>query len=170
MDLGQVIRDVPDFPASGVLYRDITPLLGSAEALRVAVERMAAPFRNDRIDRVLGVESRGFLFGVPLALMLGAGFVPLRKPGKLPCAALREAYTLEYGQAALEMHVDAISPGQHVLLVDDVLATGGTLKAARALAERLGAHVVGACVLLEIESLHGRRTLPNLRLESVLRV
>jgi len=170
MDLGQVIRDVPDFPASGILYRDITPLLGNAEALRVAVERMAAPFRAERIDRVLAVESRGFLFGVPLALMLGAGFVPLRKPGKLPCAALRADYALEYAQAALEVHVDAVSPGERVLLVDDVLATGGTLKAAHALAQRLKAQVVGASVLIEIDALLGRRTLHDLRLESVLHV
>jgi adenine phosphoribosyltransferase len=170
MDLAQVIRSVEDFPAKGVLFRDVTPLLARPEALREACERMAAPFRGERIDRVMAIESRGFLFGAPIALLLGAGFVPLRKPGKLPCAALRESYTLEYADAALEVHADAASPGERVLLVDDVLATGGTLKAASNLARRLGTKVVGGVVLIEIAALEGRRNLPDLRLESVLRV
>lgn len=169
MDLAQVIRNVQDFPAKGVLFRDVTPLLARPEALREACERMAAPFRGDRIDRILAVESRGFIFGAPMALLLGAGFVPLRKPGKLPCSALRESYALEYATAALEAHTDGVSPGERVLVVDDVLATGGTLKAARNLARRLGAEVVGASVLIEIEALQGRRNLPDLRLETVLR-
>lgn len=169
MDLTQVIRTVPDFPAKGVQFRDVTPLLARPEALREACERMAAPFREARVDRVLAIESRGFLFGAPMALMLGAGFVPLRKPGKLPCATLREAYTLEYGEAALEVHADAVGPGQRVLLVDDVLATGGTLAAAAALARRLGAQVAGAAVLIELPALAGRARLPGLRVESVLR-
>ncbi|MFM8385821.1 MAG: adenine phosphoribosyltransferase [Planctomycetia bacterium] len=169
MDLSQVIRNVADFPSKGILFRDVTPLLARPEALREACERMVAPFRDARIDRVLAIESRGFLFGAPMALMLGAGFVPLRKPGKLPCATLREAYTLEYGEAALEVHADAVAPGQRVLLVDDVLATGGTLAAAGSLAGRLGAEVAGAAVLIELEGLRGRARLPGLRVESVLR-
>lgn len=168
MDLRTVIRDIPDFPAPGVLFRDITPLLARPEAFREAVERMTAPFRGERIQRVLGVESRGFLFGAPMALALGAGFVPLRKPGKLPSTTLRETYTLEYGQAGLEIHKDALKPGERVLLVDDLLATGGTLAAARTLAQRLKAEVVGASVLIELVALAGRSALKGLRLESVL--
>jgi adenine phosphoribosyltransferase len=168
MDLAAVIRSIPDFPAPGILFRDVTPLLGRPEALREAVDRMAAPFRGARLDKVLAVESRGFLFGAPLALSLGAGFVPLRKPGKLPHEKLREEYALEYGQAALEVHQDAVHPGERVLLVDDLLATGGTLKAARTLAQRLDAEVVGATVLIELAALKGRRALAGLRLESVL--
>ena len=169
MDLSQVIRNVEDFPAKGVLFRDVTPLLARPEALREACERMAAPFRGEQVDRVLAVESRGFIFGAPMALLLGAGFVPLRKPDKLPCAALRESYALEYGTAALEVHTDALSPGERVLLVDDVLATGGTLRASHALARRLGARVLGAAVLIELEALQGRKNLPDLRVESVVR-
>ncbi|MFM8980089.1 MAG: adenine phosphoribosyltransferase [Planctomycetia bacterium] len=169
MDLSQVIRNVPDFPSKGILFRDVTPLLARPEALREACERMAAPFRDARIDRVLAIESRGFLFGAPMALMLGAGFVPLRKPGKLPGATLREAYALEYGEAVLEVHADAVAPGQRVLLVDDVLATGGTLAAAASLARRLGGELAGATVLIELEGLRGRARVPGLRVESVLR-
>jgi adenine phosphoribosyltransferase len=168
MDLAHVIRTVPDFPVPGVMFRDVTPLLARPEALHEACERMAAPFRGERIDRVLAIESRGFLFGAPLALRLGAGFVPLRKPGKLPGRTIRESYTLEYGEAALEVHVDAVTPGDRVLLVDVVLASGGTLKAAHALAKRLGAHVVGAAVLIEVAALGGRANLSGLRLERVL--
>jgi adenine phosphoribosyltransferase len=168
MDLAAVIRSIPDFPAPGILFRDVTPLLGRPEALREAVDRMAAPFRGARLDKVLAVESRGFLFGAPLALSLGAGFVPLRKPGKLPHEKLREEYALEYGRAALEVHRDAVQPGERVLLVDDLLATGGTLRAARSLAERLEAEVLGATVLIELAALGGRRALAGLRLESVL--
>lgn len=168
MDLAHAIRTIPGFPTPGVQFRDVTPLLGQPEAFREAVERMAAPFRGERLDRILAVESRGFLFGAPLALRLGAGFVPLRKPGKLPAPAYRESYRLEYGEAALEVHRDAARPGERVLLVDDVLATGGTLAAARALAERLGAEVVAASVLIELPALAGRKALPRLRVESVL--
>lgn len=168
MDLAHVIRTVPDFPSPGILFRDVTPLLGQPEAFREAVERMAAPFRGERVDRILGIESRGFLFGAPMAIRLGAGFVPLRKPGKLPAPAYRETYALEYGRAALEVHRDAVRPGERVLIVDDVLATGGTLRAARTLAERLGAHVVGASVLIELPALMGRQTVAGLRVESLL--
>ena len=169
MDLSAFLRTVPDFPVKGVQFRDITPLLARPEALRGAVERMAEPFRGERIDQVLGVESRGFILGAPLALHVGAGFVPLRKPGKLPAPSWRETYSLEYGQAALEVHKDAVRPGARVLIVDDVIATGGTLAASAALAKRLGAQVVGAVVLIELLALKGRRALDGLRLESLLR-
>lgn len=168
MDLRHHLRTIPDFPVPGVQFRDVSPLLAAPEAFREAVERMAAPFRGQGVDRVLGIESRGFLFGAPLALALGAGFVPLRKPGKLPGATLRQTYKLEYGEAALEVHADAVRPRQRVLLVDDVLATGGTLAAARHLAQRLGAEVLGASVLIELGALGGRAALVGLRLERVL--
>ena len=170
MDLAALIRNVPDFPAKGVLFRDITPLLDRPEALRTAVERLGEPFLGLGIDHVLAVESRGFMFGAPLALYLGAGFVPLRKPGKLPSAAWRATYHLEYGDAALEVHKDAVKAGERVLLVDDVIATGGTLKASVELAKKLGADVVGAAVLIELTALGGRKALKGVRLESVLRL
>lgn len=169
MDLAALLRTVPDFPAKGVQFRDITPLLARPEALRAAVERMAEPYLGERIDYVLGVESRGFVFGAPLALQVGAGFVPLRKPGKLPAPSWRESYALEYGQAALEVHRDAVRPGDRVLLVDDLIATGGTLVASVALARRLEARIVGAVVLIELLALRGRDALRGVRLESVLR-
>jgi adenine phosphoribosyltransferase len=168
MDLATLIRNVPDFPAKGVLFRDITPILAGPEAFHAAVERMAIPFRGERIDRVFAVESRGFLFGAPLALRLGAGLAPVRKVGKLPGPAWRESYQLEYGEAALEVHKDALKPGERVLLVDDVVATGGTLKAATKLVQRLEGTVVGASVLIELKDLGGRKALKGLRLESVL--
>lgn len=168
MDLTHHLRTIPDFPRPGILFRDVTPLLAAPEAFQEAVERMAAPYRGQGVDRVLAIESRGFLFGAPLAFELGAGLVPLRKPGKLPGATLSQGYRLEYGEAALEVHRDAVRPGQVVLLVDDVLATGGTLAAARRLAQRLGATVLGASVLIELPALGGRAALPGLRVERVL--
>lgn len=168
MDLTHHLRTIPDFPKPGILFRDVTPLLAAPEAFQEAVKRMAAPYRGQGVDRVLAIESRGFLFGAPLAFELGAGLVPLRKPGKLPGATLSQGYRLEYGEAALEVHRDAVRPGQVVLLVDDVLATGGTLAAARRLAQRLGATVLGASVLIELAALGGRAALPGLRVERVL--
>lgn len=169
MDLQSTIRNIPDFPEPGILFRDITPLLGQAEALAESIERMAAHFRAARIDKVIGIESRGFVFGAPLALKLGAGFVPVRKPGKLPAETIQEAYTLEYGEAALEVHTDALAKGDRVLICDDVLATGGTLAAAIRLAEALDAEVVGATVLIEILALGGRAKLQGRRVENILR-
>lgn len=167
MDLAALIRTVPDFPAKGVMFRDITPILAGAESFHAAVERMAIPYRGERIDRIFAVESRGFLFGAPLSLKLGAGLAPVRKVGRLPAPAWREAYQLEYGEAALEVHKDALRPGERVLLVDDVIATGGTLKAAAKLVERLEGEVVGAVVLIELRDLKGRKALKGIRLESV---
>jgi adenine phosphoribosyltransferase len=151
-----LLRDVPDFPKPGILFKDITPLLADAEAFAAAVADMAEPWRNARVEAVVGIESRGFILGAALALELGCGFVPVRKPGKLPGRTLSEGYRLEYGSDRLEVHVDAVPPGARVLVVDDVLATGGTLRAATALLRRQGAQVIGADVLVELVPLGGR--------------
>lgn len=151
-----LIRDIPDFPGPGVQFKDITPLLADADGFAACLHDMAAPWRNSNIDVVCGSESRGFIFGAALAPMLGAGFVPLRKAGKLPAATEGVDYALEYGRARLEVHRDAFGPGQRVLIVDDVLATGGTLVASRELVELLGAEVAGASVVLELSFLGGR--------------
>ncbi len=159
-----LIRDIPDFPRAGVLFRDITPLLGDAEGFAAAVRDLAAPYRDASIDRVVAVEARGYLLGAPVALELGAGLVPVRKKGKLPYEVLRAEYTLEYGEEAVEVHSDALRPGERVLIVDDVLATGGTMAAAAALAERTGAAVAGAAVLIELTGLRGRDRLRGMPL------
>ncbi|MFT4198605.1 MAG: adenine phosphoribosyltransferase [Pseudoxanthomonas sp.] len=155
-----LIRIVPDFPQPGVGFRDITPVLADAGAFAALLADMAAPWREAGIAAVLGIESRGFILGAALARELGVGLVPLRKPGKLPAPVLRQAYALEYGHDALEMHADALPSGARVLLVDDVLATGGTLLAALALARRQGCEVVGAGVLIELPVLGARRRWP----------
>ncbi len=152
-----LIRDIPDFPHPGVQFKDITPLLASPDGFAACLRDMAAPWRHSRIDAVCGSESRGFIFGAALAAMLGTGFVPLRKAGKLPDATVGVDYTLEYGRQRLEVHRDALGPGQRALIVDDVLATGGTLVASRRLVEQLGATVVGAGVVLELSFLGGRK-------------
>lgn len=155
-DWARHVRDVPDFPKPGIVFKDITPMLGDAGDFAAAIDALAAPWREAGIDAVLAIEARGFILGAPLARALGAGFVPVRKPGKLPCRAFRQAYALEYGEDALELHADALRPGARVLLVDDVLATGGTLAAARALAAQSRAEIVGATVLIELAALGGR--------------
>ena len=152
----RLIRDIPDFPKPGIVFKDIMPMLADAPAFTAAIDAMAAPWRAANIDAVLAIESRGFLLGAPLARALDAGLVPVRKPGKLPGTVLEQAYALEYGEDALQLQAGALASGARVLLVDDVLATGGTLLAARALAEQLDAQVVGAGVLLEIGALAGR--------------
>lgn len=151
-----LIRDVADFPKPGVVFKDIGPLLANAASFAAAVEALAAPWRGQRIDAVAAMEARGFIFGAPVAATLGAGFVPIRKPGKLPGATVGEDYGLEYGHDRVEIHVDALPAGRRVLIVDDVLATGGTLAAARALVEKLHCEVAGAGVLLELAGLDGR--------------
>jgi len=156
MDLEPFIRDIPDFPKPGIGYKDITPLLKHPGALAMAVEQMANPFRGRQVDVVVGAESRGFIFGTAVAQAIAAGFVPIRKPGKLPAETHRMEYQLEYGTDALEVHRDAIEPGQRVVVVDDVLATGGTMKAALDLVHVLGAEVIGVTVLIELTFLHGR--------------
>lgn len=167
-DLARLIRDVPDFPKPGIMFKDITPLLGDAAALAEAVERLAEPWVGKGVTRVVGIESRGFIVAPAVALRLGAGFVPARKPGKLPWKAVRQGYGLEYGKDTLEMHQDSLRPGDRVLLVDDVLATGGTLGAALALVRQLGAEPLGAAVLIELGFLGGAAKL-GLPLTAVLR-
>lgn len=155
-DLKRWIRDVPDFPKPGIVYRDFTPLLADPGALALAVELMANPFRGQGIDLVVGAESRGFIFGTAIAQSLSAGFVPIRKPGKLPRSVHGVDYELEYGSDRLEIHSDAMTGGKRVLLVDDLLATGGTMRAACELVGRCRAHIAGITVLIELEGLDGR--------------
>ncbi|MGN6788822.1 MAG: adenine phosphoribosyltransferase [Rhodanobacteraceae bacterium] len=150
------IRDVPDFPSPGILFKDITPLLADARAFGECVDALVAPWRGAGLDAICGIEARGFIFGAALARALDVGFVPLRKAGKLPAAKRGVDFGLEYGKARLEMHADALVPGTRVLIVDDVLATGGTLAAARELVESFDAGVAGAAVVVELEFLHGR--------------
>ena len=159
--LARLILDVPDFPKPGIVFKDFTPLLADAQGLASAVDLMAAPFRDKRIDLVMGAESRGFIFGTAIARALACGFVPVRKTGKLPRATHRVSYQLEYGTDQLEVHTDAVKPGQRVLLVDDLLATGGTLTACGQLAQRLGATIAGLTVLIELPALRGRDRLTS---------
>jgi adenine phosphoribosyltransferase len=151
------IRDVPDFPQKGVVFKDITPVLADRATFREVIDAFAARWRGERIDKVVGIESRGFLFAAPLAYALGAGVTVVRKPGKLPWQVIRESYALEYGEGALELHVDAVAPGERVLVVDDVLATGGTAQAAGKLVARQGATLVGYSFLVELTFLGGAR-------------
>jgi adenine phosphoribosyltransferase len=167
-DLRKLIRDVPDFPKPGILFRDITPLLADAEGLREAARLMADPFRESGLDRVVGIESRGFILGPLVARELHAGFVPVRKPGKLPSETYRESYELEYGTDTVEMHVDAVRLGHGVLIVDDLIATGGTAVAAARLVERAGGHVAGFSFLVELGALHGRARLGDRPASAVL--
>lgn len=167
-DLRQFIRDVPDFPTAGILFRDITPLLASPAAFRAAVDAMAAPFRGKPAGKVVGIEARGFMFGAAVARELDVGFVPARKPGKLPRRTEKVTYGLEYGSDALEVHADAFTAGEPVLIVDDVLATGGTAAAAAELVERLGARVTALVFCIELEALQGRARLSGRRAHAVL--
>ncbi len=159
MELKAFIRDVPDFPEAGILFRDITPLLQDAGAFRYTIDRLAERFENEQIDAIVGIESRGFLFGTPLAYRLGKPFVPVRKPGKLPAATHTAEYTLEYGTDAMQIHIDGISSGQRVLVVDDLLATGGTLDATVRLVEMSGGVIGAIGVIIELTQLNGRRRL-----------
>jgi len=160
------VRDVPDFPQAGILFRDITPLLADPEVFHATVEHMAAPFGG--VDKVVAIESRGFILGAPVALALRAGLVPVRKEGRLPSETIRSAYSLEYGTAVLEIHRDAIAPGDRVLIVDDVLATGGTVGAAAYLIEELGGIVAGVTLLIELAALGGRERLVGFDVRSLL--
>ena len=168
MDLKQHIRHVPDFPKPGILFYDITTLLKNAEGLKATIDRLAAPYQGAKIDAVIGIESRGFILGSAVAERLGAGFIPVRKPGKLPSKAIKETYDLEYGTDALEMHADAISKGERVLIVDDVLATGGTAAAAVQLVRKGGGELQGLAFLIELTGLQGKSKLPGERVFSVL--
>jgi len=167
--LKSLIRDVPDFPVEGILFRDVTPLLRDPAALREVVSTFATRFREAGVDAVAGIESRGFIFGAPLAVELGVGFVPIRKLGKLPAEKIRREYSLEYGTNVLEMHVDAVRPGERVLLVDDLLATGGTARASVELIRHVGGEVVSVAFVIELEFLNGRRGLEGHDVFSLVR-
>ncbi len=169
MDLKSKIRVIEDFPHKGISFKDITTLLADSEAFRYTIQQMAQYCRERNIDTVIGVESRGFLFGAPLAYELGLGFSLIRKPGKLPGEILRVEYDLEYGTDALEVHKDAIQPGQRVVLVDDLLATGGTISAAASLIEQLGGQIAGFLFLIELEFLKGREKLAGYDVLSLVR-
>jgi len=167
--LKAAIRDVPDFPKPGILFKDITPLLQSPELFKASVERLAGPFRSKGITHVASVESRGFIFGAPVAYQLNAGYIPIRKKGKLPGKTISYTYDLEYGTDTLEMHADAVDANSRVLLIDDVLATGGTAFACSQLVKKLKAHVVGLSFVIELEFLRGREKLRGYDVLTLLR-
>lgn len=169
MDLKRYIRDVPDFPQPGIMFRDITPLLLDPAAMRRVVDRLTDEFRDANLDAIVSIESRGFLFGAPLAYNLGLSLVPVRKPGKLPAARMSVEYTLEYGTGQLDIHEDALKQGQSVVIVDDLLATGGTAMAAAKLVELLGARVHSFAFLVELDFLHGRERLRGYDVLSLIR-
>jgi adenine phosphoribosyltransferase len=160
-DLRAYIRSIPDFPKPGIMFRDITPLLRDAAAFKEAIRRMAGPYEKGGADVVVGAESRGFIFGAAMALVLDAGFVPVRKKGKLPAKTTRATYDLEYGTDTLEMHTDAVTPGTRVLMVDDLLATGGTMAASCDMVQKAGGKIVGVEFLIELSFLHGREKLKS---------
>lgn len=164
-----LVRDVPDFPKPGIMFKDITPVVQNYPALKQVIEKMADQARLLKVDAVVGIEARGFIFGAPLALELGVGFIPLRKLGKLPGVRVVEEYALEYGTNTVEMHADSIEPGQRILIVDDLLATGGTAAAAARLVERLKGKVAGFACLIELEYLEGRGALKGYPIISLLR-
>lgn len=168
IDLASRIRDVPDFPQKGIIFKDITTLLKDGPAFGQAIDRLAALVSDWDVEVVVGIESRGFIFATPIAYLLGVGFVPVRKLGKLPADTIQLEYQLEYGTNTLEMHVDAIEPGARALVVDDLLATGGTVGATIGLIEKLGGQVVGTAFLIELEFLGGRRHLVDRRVATLL--
>ena len=161
-DLKSMIRTIPDYPKKGILFRDVTTLMGDARGFKAAIERMAAPFADSKVQAVAGIEARGFILGGAIADRLGCGFVPLRKRGKLPGKTIGQEYTLEYGVDIIEMHEDAIKPGQRVLIVDDLIATGGTVEAAVKLVQRSGGQVVGATFIIDLPELGGMAKLAAL--------
>lgn len=167
-DIQSLIRDIPDFPKPGIIFKDITPLLQSATGLKRTLDALAAPFIDQGITAVVGMESRGFIFGVPVAERLGVGFVPVRKPGKLPAATVSEEFTLEYGTDTLEIHQDALTSKDKVLVIDDLLATGGTAGATVKLIEKLGAKVTAMGFVIELSFLKGRDRLENVDIHSLL--
>lgn len=163
-----LIRAIPDFPIPGILFRDITPLLADPAGFKALIDLFVEPYRDATIDYVVGIEARGYMIGAPVAYQLGAGFVPVRKPGKLPGKTYTEEYALEYGTNALQIHADAVGHGHRVLVVDDLLATGGTIAATLRLLEKLGANVVGTAVLIELEALNGRAALGGVDVRSFI--
>ena len=168
IDLKQMIRSVPDFPKPGINFFDITTLLKEPAGLKATIDALSAPYADSRIDAVVGIESRGFILGSAVAQQLGAGFIPVRKPGKLPAKAIKEVYELEYGKDAIEIHADAIEKGQRVLIVDDVLATGGTAAATTRLVKQLGGELYGLAFLIELTFLEGKKKLTGENVYSVL--
>ncbi|MFK8112886.1 MAG: adenine phosphoribosyltransferase [Rubripirellula sp.] len=169
VDLYSYVRDIPDYPKPGILFRDITPMLADPGALKAAAEALAAPYLGQKIDIVAAAEARGFIFAAPMAMQLGAGFVPIRKPGKLPFEMHSFAYELEYGTDELQIHVDGVKPGQRVLIVDDLLATGGTMEACCRLLEKCDAEIVGCSFLIHLVQLGGEQRLSPYDVKSVLR-
>ena len=168
MDLKAKIRSIENYPQEGVIFRDITTLLKDAEGLKGAIDEMQAKVADLDFDLVLGPESRGFIFGMPLAYNMGKGFVPVRKKGKLPAEVISKEYALEYGTATIEIHKDAVQPGQKVIIVDDLMATGGTAKAVAEMVESMGAEVAAMVFLIELDFLDGRKAVPGYRIESVI--
>ena len=169
MDLTIFIRDVPDFPKEGIIFKDITPLLKNPEAVSHAIELIHQRFESDGVTGVAGIESRGFIFGCPVASSFGVGFIPIRKPGKLPYETYSEEYELEYGTDCVEMHTDAVGPGDKILIVDDLLATGGTAAATRSLIEKAGAEVVGFGFVIELMFLEGAKKLEGVPVYSLIK-
>lgn len=170
IDLESFIRDVPDFPKQGIIFKDITPLLANPEAFNETCDRLAQRFSDKGVTKVVGIESRGFIFGTPVAERLQAGFVPIRKPGKLPARTVSQSYELEYGTDTIEIHADAIAPGEKVLLIDDLLATGGTMAAAADLVTKIGGEVVGIGFVIELCFLSGRDKLQGQDVEALIQV
>jgi adenine phosphoribosyltransferase len=168
VDTERLIRAIPDFPIPGILFRDITPLLKDQQGFKAAIDLFVDRFKDKGIDYVVGIEARGYMLGAPLAYAIGAGFVPVRKPGKLPYSKLAENYALEYGTNSLEIHADALDKGERCVVVDDLLATGGTAAATRRLLERLGAHVEAFAFLIELEALNGRAALQGVDVVSFI--
>ena len=169
MPIERLIRAIPDFPIPGILFRDITPLLADPKAFQATIDLFVERFRDARVEAVVGIEARGYMLGAPVAYALGAGFVPVRKPGKLPGEKFSEQYALEYGTNTLEIHADAVGHGHRVLVVDDLLATGGTIAATLRLLKKLGANVVGTAVLIELEALGGRAMLEDVEVVSFIK-
>jgi len=169
MVLKDKIRVIENFPSEGISFKDITTLLKDAQGLKSCIDQLVDKFKNEKIDLVIGPESRGFIFATPVAYLLGAGFVPVRKPGKLPAETIRSEYALEYGSDSLEIHKDAVHKGQKVLIIDDLLATGGTMETACNLVEHLGGEVVGLGFLIELEELRGRDRLSKYKVESIIK-
>jgi len=169
MDLKKKIRNVPDFPKKGIVFRDITTLLSDSDAFKYSVDRMTEQYKGREIDLVIGAEARGFIFGALLAYNLGTGFIPIRKPGKLPYETCETSYDLEYGKNILQMHVDAVKKGDRVLIVDDLVATGGTAKAKADLVEKMGGKVLGFCFLIELEFLNPRKVLEGYEVFSLIK-
>lgn len=167
--LEEYVRSIPDFPEPGIIFRDVTSILQDADGLKLAIDSMQECLKDTDVDVIVGTESRGFIFGMPIAYNLHRPFVPIRKKGKLPCETISEKYDLEYGTAEIEIHKDAIKPGQKVVLVDDLIATGGTIEAAIKMIERLGGEVVKVVFLIELAGLKGRERLKNYDVESVIR-